>query len=167
MDQHLYKFLVLHGHLAIPQVGSFLVKQQPATYDAASGQLTAPMPFIAFSQEPVPVSEKLFYDFLAEEAGVEETSAIQQFHAYAHSFRHLLEENKAVELAGVGKLEKGADDILHFSAAKDLSYLMPPIYVESIGLKEGAEETDQKDLWWFYAIILAILGLGALAYYYI
>ena len=171
MDQSLYKFLVLNGHLCIPQLGSFIIKQIPAHSDAALGLLYPPKPVISFTEGEIPMSEKLFFDFLSNELGVDEVSAIKQFHEFADHFRNELEENKSVTLKGVGRITRKDEGALHFEPATDLSNLLPPLPVnESVLYAEAQNETAQSskpDYWWFYAIILLILGIGALAYYYI
>ena len=64
MDQHLYKYLVLHDHLCIPELGSFTIKHEPANL-GEDGLLYAPKPVIQFSKGLVQMSEKLFFDFLS------------------------------------------------------------------------------------------------------
>ena len=170
MDQSLYKFLVVNGHLGIPQLGSFIIKQEPAYLDTASGILYPPKPVISFSETAIPVSEKLFFDFLSNEMGIDEVSAIQQFNEFANRFRNQLHENGSVVLNGVGKLNRREGGEIAFQPATDLSSFLQPIQMnEAVMFAET--DSDQKevkpDYWWFYAIILLVLGLGALAYYYI
>ncbi len=171
MDQSLYKFLVLNGHLSIPQLGSFIIKQLPAHSDAASGLLYPPKPVISFTQGEILMSEKLFFDFLSNELGIDEVTAIKQFHEFADHFRNELEEKKLVSLKGVGVVGKGEDGSMHFEPATNLSNLLPALQIdESILYAEADNELEQSskhDYWWFYAIILLILGVGALVYYYI
>ena len=170
MDQYLYKFLVVNGHLGIPQLGSFIIKQEPANLDTASGILYPPKPVISFSETAIPVSEKLFFDFLSNEMGIDEVSAIQQFNEFASRFRNEFQENGSVILNGVGKLKRGEDGRIAFQPATDLSAFLSPLQmVEAVLLAETDTEQEETkpDYWWFYAIILLILGLGALVYYYI
>ncbi|MES2003563.1 MAG: hypothetical protein V4450_03500 [Bacteroidota bacterium] len=166
MDQHLYKFLVLHGHLGIPQLGSFVVKKTATHFDEGSGLLHGPVAEIRFTEESVPGSEKLFFDFLANETGLDEITTIQQFHDYAYALRNNLQENGVAELKGVGKLVKEGEAV-HFMPATDLSYLVQAVNAGDPVLIDEDDAGVKKDFWWFYAIILGILGLGALAYYYL
>ncbi len=172
MDQQLYKYLVLHRNLSIPQLGSFLIKDQPAHYENATGLLHAPQPLIYFSEGVTSMSEKLFFDFLSVEMGVDEVAAIKQFHDYAYRLRENLLTSRVAEVKGIGTLIKGNDDLIVFNPANDLNYLLPPVQqgeAISADIYATDEETDtiaSKDNWWVYAIILTILGLGALLYYY-
>lgn len=168
MDQHLYKFLVWQGHLAIPKLGSFVIEKKPARFEEGSGELLAPQSVISFSEGEVPVSEKLFFSFLAAETGLDEVAAIQEYHAYCQALRTKMTETGSAVIEGIGKLSRGEDGVIVLQSGKTVSYLTPPVKVGnavSIASPDGAEGTE-RDLWWFYALILGILGLGALAYYY-
>lgn len=174
MDQQLYKYLVLHRNLSIPQLGSFLIKDQPAHYENETGLLHAPRPLIYFSEGVTSMSEKSFFDFLSVEMGVDEVAAIKEFHDYAYQLRENLQVNCSAEVKGIGTLSKEENGPVVFNPANDLNYLLPPVKQgEAIISEEDAypadEETNiiaQKDNWLAYAIILTILGLGALLYYY-
>jgi hypothetical protein len=174
MDQYLYKYLVLHKHLCIPQLGSFTVQRENARYEEASGLLHAPVETIAFSDGVIPVSEKLFFDFLANEMGVDDVSAIKQFHDFSYSFRSRFIENGSVELKGVGTLEKNENGNTQFIAVPRFTDLLPSLNQDGsiAGLQNETkveEETiaeENKDNWWIYAIALLILGAGALLFHY-
>jgi hypothetical protein len=174
MDQYLYKYLVLHKHLCIPQLGSFTVQKENARYEANSGLLHAPSETIVFSDGVVPVSEKLFFDFLANAMGVDDVTAIKQFHEFSYDFRTRFAENGSVELKGVGLLEKTDDGNTVFTAAPRLTHLLPSLNQEGAIVVSQTEETmeeeiteeENKDNWWIYAIVLIILGAGALLFYY-
>lgn len=174
MDQQLYKYLVLHKNLAIPQLGSFVIKNEPSHFDSATGLLHAPKPVIHFTDGTVPMSEKFFFDFLSSEMGIDEVSAIKQFHDYAYQLRKDLQENRFVAVGGIGTLAKGEDELVSFNPARDISELLPPVQkAEAIPVtdvydsEEISDIEETKDQWWVYALVLLIIGLGALLYYYI
>jgi hypothetical protein len=98
-------------------------------------------------------------------------------------------------MPGIGSLQKKGSDIYLFKAEKNTLQLLPNIHVGDILLgndiegeepiaqsistatataeqlmepeAEGITEEKKEDYWWVYAIILALLGIGALLYYYI
>jgi hypothetical protein len=172
MDQQLYKYLVLCRSLTIPQLGSFVIKNEPAYIDNSTGLLHAPKPIIVFSDGVVPKSEKLFFDFLATEMGVDEVTAIKQFHDHAYRLREELLENNTVALKGIGTLVKGEDNMVTFHATNDVAEWFPPLSLtpgQTADLTIEPYETIQekgKYNWVAYAIILLVLGVGALLYYY-
>lgn len=177
MDQHLYKYLVLNRKLSIPQLGSFSIRQESAHIDG-DGVLYPPKPVLHFTEEVIPPPDKTFYHFLSEEMGVDELAAIKQFHDYEYQIRQDLEHSKKVTMTGIGNLNRENGGAIVFEPAHDLSVLLPPLQLDKNGFSStpaimeetGEEETGEtanRDFWWFYAIILLILGLGALAYYYL
>jgi hypothetical protein len=177
MDQQLYKYLVLHKNLAIPQLGSFVVTNEPSHFDSTTGMLHAPKPVIYFTDTTIPMSEKFFFDFLSAEMGIDEVTAIKQFHDYAYQLRKDLTEKKHVEVGGIGTLTKGEDELVSFNSTHDISALLPPVQkAEAIPVTDTNDAYDReeisdieegKDQWWVYALVLLMIGLGALLYYYI
>jgi hypothetical protein len=177
MDQQLYKYLVLHKNLAIPQLGNFVVKTEPSNYDRTTGLLHAPKPVIHFTDTSIPMSEKFFFNFLSAEMGIDEVTAIKQFHDFAYQLRKDLQENRTVAVGGIGTLTKGEDELVSFNPAHDLSELLPPVQKgeaipatdtnDAYDSEEISDIEEGKDQWWVYALVLLIIGLGALLYYYI
>jgi hypothetical protein len=174
MDQHLYKYLVLHKHLNIPQLGNFVIQHQNARYEERTGLLYAPKPVLVFADGHLPASEKTFFDFLGNEMGVDDLTAIKLFHDFSYQFRNDLKEKGSAELKGVGTLSQNGEDQITFHPASDLSELLPAVKPGERGVVIGnneiySEETDtaeSKDQWWMYAIVLLMLGIGALIIYH-
>src|SRR6478752_9501230 len=127
MDQQLYKYLVLHKNLAIPQLGSFVVKNEASHFESTTGLLHAPKPVIHFTDASIPMSEKFFFDFLSAEMGIDEVTAIKQFHDYVYQLRKDLQDNRTVVVGGIGTLTKGEDELVSFNPAHDISELLPPV----------------------------------------
>ena len=177
MDQSLYKYLVLHKNLTIPQLGSFVVKNEPSHFDSTTGLLHAPKPVIVFTDSTIPMSEKFFFDFLSTELGIDEVTAIKQFHDYAYQLRKDLLEKRTIAVNGIGTLIKGEDEQVQFNPAHDVSVLLPPVQKadaipasdqnDLYDADETSDTTTTNDQWWVYTLILVILGLGALLYYYV
>lgn len=174
MDQHLYKYLVLHKHLAIPQLGNFVMQHQHAQYEERTGLLHAPKPVFVFTDGHVPVSEKFFFDFLGNELGVDDLTAIKLFHDFSYQFRNDLQEKGSAEIKGVGTLSQNGENNIIFHPAHDLSDLLPSIrpgergtvIAQQDAYTEETETEENKDQWWMYAIVLLMLGVGALIVYY-
>lgn len=175
MDQHLYKYLVLHKHLNIPQLGNFVIQYQNARYEERTGILQAPRPVLVFTDGHVPASEKAFFDFLGNEMGVDDLTAIKLFHDFSYQFRNELQEKRSAEIKGVGTLSQNDGSTIVFHPAHDLSDLLPALRpgergTAALGEDDAyMEETDteeKKDPWWMYALVLFMLGVGALIVYY-
>lgn len=194
MQQHLYKFLVLHHSLTIPQLGSFIIEEEPARLDTASSLLFAPKPVIHFSETVVPVPDKFFFSFLAEEMDVDEITAIREFDDFCSHMRDTIREDKVSVLTGIGRVMKGPEDKICFTPETNLFELLPPIpWHERTPVSKKAvselpkqiqkeitkqeqepeveesvteETTTPPDRWWVYAIILLVTGAIALLFYY-
>jgi hypothetical protein len=174
MDHYLYKYLVLHKQLCIPQLGSFTIQRENARYEEATGMLHPPTENIMFSDGVTPTSEKLFFDFLASEMGVDDVSAIKQFHDFSYNFRNHFTENGWAELKAVGRIEKNENGNIVFTATPRLTDLYPSLNQDGsilslqneVTVEEEIIDEENKDNWWIYAIALVILGAGALLFYY-
>lgn len=179
MEQLLYKYLVLHQNLSIPQLGSFRVCQESARLDTDTENVYPPKPVILFSEATNLTPNKSFYAFLAQETGLDELSAIKQFHDYCYQLRKDIADKNEVILKGWGKMWTGEDTNLQFEQETDLSDMLPVYHLspdqlaaviaseENLYSEETIVESSIPDYWWFYALLLFICGIGALIYYYI
>lgn len=130
MQQHLYKFLVLHKKLSIPKLGNFTIEKEAARYDIPSGLLFAPKPVIQFVETTEPVPDRILYDFLIAEMEVDEDTAVKAFHEFSDNFRQSVNEQRLGLLPGVGRITKGSDGGLYFTQESSLLELLPPIQLE-------------------------------------
>jgi hypothetical protein len=149
LQQYLQKFLILHRKLSIPQLGSFVIEDEPARLDVESGLLFAPRPVIRFSETDRPVSDKLFFRFLAEEMQVDELAAIREFHDFCYAFRSNLQSNQMASIQGIGRVVKRSDDMLGFSPETNLLEFLPPVpWVEenSVNKKTSRTVPAKKEL---------------------
>ncbi len=170
MQEHLHKYLVLYRKLRIPKLGIFMLKDEPAYLDADAGKIFPPKPVLIFEELSSAVSDRFFFDFLAEEMGIDDISAIQAFNDYSEKLLADVQDNDLTVFEGLGNFTKSADGQIVFTAETHVNDLLPTLNLEKevIALSPVEEkEKIQNDYWWFYAIVLLILGLGALAYYYL
>lgn len=167
MHDHLYKYLVLNGKLSIPRLGNIVMVTEPASVDPATMQLMPPKPVFHFEEKETLSADKFFLTFLSEEMGLAEADASKIFLNFSGQFRQAIQEKDSVVLKGVGQFSKGAGGGILFTRDTGAEELFPTIRLD----KEIAEQNEvteiSKDYWWFYAIILFIVGLGALIYYYV
>jgi len=197
MNQYLHKYLVLNQKLSIPDVGNLIIEPNGAQLDVNNGLLFAPAPALHFKQESTAIADKFFYDFLAQEMGVDEVVAIRSFHDYLYTLKSALNTPQGAHLSGIGQLRKENNGYILFSPEKNLNELMPQVKLSpayQLPQKEVAplpddddahrelteqEEEDIRELlgqesqegkadyWWVYAIILLLIGVGALLFYYV
>ena len=194
MHQYLHKYLVLNQKLSLPDIGNLIIEPNIAQLDVNNGLLFAPVPSIHFKQDFTTVADKYFYDFLAEEMGLDEMTAIKNFHDYLNKIKAALITPVGANIPGIGNLRKEQNEFIRFTAEKNLYDLMPQVKVENaqqLLVNNEVVETDdddriltnqeeqeirellgqetqdgQTDYWWVYAVILLLIGVGALLFYY-
>ncbi len=195
MYLYLHKYLVLNKKLSIPDLGNFVIESNPAKLDNTNGFLFAPAPAIKFKQEQTPASDKFLFDFISDEMGVDQMTAIKLFHDYVYKIKTSLTSPEGANIAGVGTLRKEDNGYILFTPEKNLLDLMPQVKVseglahikndvEKNNLDEERNFTQQEeedirellgkdsqnvsdDNWWVYAIILFMIAIGALLFYYV
>lgn len=193
MYQELYKYFVLNKKVSIPGIGNFSINSTPAKLDFIAGVLHAPQPKVGFVQEDLAV-DKNFVQYLSKELKIDERQAAQDFKAFGQSIKDNLENSKPVQLPGIGKLQKGYNDNdvlfteehaavpsflndIKLNSATDSKASLVELYKTGDNLILTEETEDDRlemiikekdeDYWWVYALILALMGIGALLYYYI
>ncbi|MEN9458155.1 MAG: hypothetical protein RL135_729 [Bacteroidota bacterium] len=195
MYQYLHKYLVLNHRLSIPDVGNFVIEPNSAKLDNANGFLFAPAPAIRFKQEQTPPSDKFLFDFISEELGVDQMTAIKQFHDYVYKIKTSLTTPQGAVIPGIGAMRKEENGYILFTPEKNLLDLLPQVKVgetiefakkEAIKINHDEErnltEQEEEDIrellgqdsqiktsdnWWVYAVILLMIGIGALLFYYV
>ena len=168
MQEYIHKYLVLYRKLSIPKLGSFEIRDEPAYVDAESGQLFPPKHVLVFEESYATTSDRFFFDFLAEEMGVDDITAIQSFNEFSGRLTQEVNSKEEVDLNGWGKFSKTVTGNIDFTPDTTAFSLLPVIQLEKdIVDREPEVAAAANDYWWFYSIILLILGLGALAYYYL
>jgi len=193
MYPQLYKYFLVNKKLSIPQIGFFSLHETPAALDFVKGILRAPQAKIVFTREDNKTIDKNLFTYLSKELKIEEWQVARNFQEFSASIKNNIESSKAVELAGIGKLQRGYDEEIVF--IQDASATIIPsadiklnntndsranlveLYTtgENLILTEETEEDKlemivkhkEEDYWWVYALILALMGVGALLYYYI
>ena len=193
MYQEIYKYFVLNKRVSLPGIGNFSVNIDSAKLDFVTGVLHAPKPKVAF-EKGQPAIDRQFFQYLSKALKVDEKQAVQAFQAFSQSIKENIDSNNPVELPGIGKLQKGysEDDILFteensntvnylsdikLNAATDSKANLVELYKtgDSLIITEETEDDrlemiikeKDEDYWWVYALILALMGVGALLYYYI
>jgi len=185
MYQYLHKYFSLNKNLVLPGIGSFYAETQSANLDFINKTLLAPVTVIHYKGEEAVADEK-FYNFLSKEAGLNEIEATDHFNFFATNLKQQLETGAELKFQGIGTLIKNENGFL-FKQDETLTNLFPAIITERV-IRQHAEhnvrvgEDDKtstemhaqlakrevkKEQWWIIAIILATVGIAAIAFYYI
>lgn len=186
-----YKYLILHGKASLPGIGTFAVEQVPATMDYENKKLNPPTQNIKLESSEIATDTYSLYNYLAKELNVNESEAARRFQEFSHDIQKQVANNGSLILPGIGRLKK---DYTGFSVEAEIEtkQVLPDLWITKtqaantglldvyaavqpsiISQNTFAGESDKliakesEDYWWMIAIVLAIMGLGALLYYYI
>lgn len=190
MYELFYKYLIVNQKAGLPGVGNFYVESVPAKLDIVNRTLTAPFQSINFSAD-APVNDRAFYDYLSRELKLNGIEAVTQFNELSKQIQETAAKN-AVALPGIGTLKKNEAGEFIFYPEINANTLFPQIHLNNsvaadakiVSVYDSGETkiitqeaiapeeekiimSESEDYWWVYAIILALMGLGALLYYYI
>jgi hypothetical protein len=192
MYQALYKYFLIYKKIALPGIGVFKMQPVAANLDVVKGVLHAPNSEVTFTATNVQADKNIFY-YLSKELKIEEWLAVKKFQEYCLQISENLGLDGSVQLPGMGKLQKGYNDDIFFTStlqnnnsadtdlklnrATDSKANLVELYATGETLIVIEETEDDKleqiiknqdeDYWWVYAVILALMGVGALLYYYI
>ena len=187
MYQLFYKYLILHKEANLPGLGTFYMERSPAKLDFGNKVIAPPAFEIGFNPA-ASVADQSFYSYLSTEQKIEEAEAIKNFGDFSYSVRKELDQNKFLELPRIGQMIINEDGVLQFKSLKQLHNFFPAVsteivtkpYVEEIisdnvvvgnPVTETVVTTEtvpvvKKDYWWIFAVILAVIAIGAICYYY-
>ncbi len=193
MYPYLYKYFLVNKKVGISGLGTFLLQETPASLDFVKGLLRAPQSKIYFIKSDEITTDKNLFIYLGKEMKMEEWQVARKFQDFSDAIKQNIHDNKAVELPGIGKLQKGFDDDVIFIPDSEATAIpsadiklnntndsrsnLVELYTTGENLILTEESEDDKlemivkhkdeDYWWVYALILALMGVGALLYYYI
>jgi hypothetical protein len=186
-----YKYLILNGRASMPGIGTFGVEQVPATMDFENKKLTPPTQNIKIESYEIATDTYSLYNYLAKELGVNESEAARRFQELTHDIEKQIAASGILLLPGIGKIRKEFSGYV-IDAETESKQVLPDLWITKTqaantslmdiyanvqpsiikqsnfqGNSEKLVAKEKEDYWWVIAIVLAIMGLGALLYYYI
>lgn len=185
-----YKYLILNKKAAVPGIGVFTVKRQPAQLDFANEIFTSPDYTINFNEQAL-VDDNRLYSFISKEKKIDVTQAAVLYSDFANTLKKDLYQQKSVILPQLGMLSQNEDGKITFTSIINIKDYFPAAGAERIfrehtehnvlvgdvkrtnaELKEMVAEdarirSHTKDPWWIFAIALGIIGIATIVYYYL
>lgn len=189
-----YKYLILNGKASMPGIGTFGVEQVAATMDFENKKLNPPTQNIKLESTDIATDTYSFYNYLASELSINESEAARRFQDFTHSIQKQVNQNGSVLLHGIGNLKKNNFGVGFLLESEiETKQVLPDLYITKTQaantnlldvystaqpsiIKRAKIDGDtfsstavaeKQDYWWVFAIIIAIMGLGALLFYYI
>lgn len=194
MEELLHRYFITYKTLVIPGIGDFRLQRHKSTFDFSKRIFTAPRFEVAFKQAPG-AGDKHLYDYISKVQRIQYEEAIEQYNRYTNSIKNELEENKSVQLHGIGILVGSTRGQIVFESTTPKLTFFPGIIAERVArsTKQAGDTTkpfvataENKELlvveqpkeerrtrgipeeerWWIFALILALIAMGAIFYYY-
>lgn len=191
MQQIFYKYLLLQKKAGIAGVGTFECKRRPAQHDFVQDVFVAPTYSIDFTQAAIE-SQDAFLSFVATEEQCSVETAELAWQRYAGEVNESLQANKSLHLPELGNLFLDENGQLIFEPADNKAVYLPDILaarvsrpgladmilvdnsiqnarhdIEKVAFDKPALIKQHEKYWWVYAAVLAIIGIGAIVYYYL
>ncbi len=184
MYQYLLKYFSLYKNLSLPGIGSFNTAFQPAELDFANKTLNAPAYHIQYNNAE-PDTTAHFYNYLTKETGLQYEEAVHQLKKFTAQLKDKLDTGEPVKFFGIGVLIK-KEEGYSFDADKSINDFFSAITAERV-IRQNAEhnvrvgEDDKtstemyqqlnqtivkEERWWIAALVLAFIGIAAIAYHY-
>lgn len=171
IQQLLIKYLIQNGRLGIPDIGLFQLKQIQSRVNESGELLTGPDTVIEYRTETVAADKHLF-EFLSQEMEADEVAAIGSFNEWVHGLKQMLSDKQTVVLPLIGSLSQTPEGSISFKVAERTVAYKPVSLPEGLNWEQETgeneiTETPADSSWWIYAIVLLLLGVAAIAYYYL
>ena len=190
MYELFYKYLIVNQRIGLPGVGNFHIQTVPSKIDIVHRTLSAPAQWVDFTPDAA-FNDRPFFDYLSREMNLNGIEAVTRFSEFS---QEILENaiRTGVELPGMGTLRGNEEGVFSFYPEIKSNPLLPNIQLDHsvaansniVSVYDSGETKiitqeaiapeeikiimqESDDYWWVYAIILAVMGLGALLYYYI
>ena len=182
MHQYIHKYFALHKTVTLPGIGSFTAETQNAKLDFIEKVVHAPQYSISYNNYDK--TGDAFYNFLLKETGA--SDAIERFNYFLRDIKEQLENHQSVTLPGIGTLKKNSSGY-SFDADNSVQKYFPTIVAERV-IRQSAEHTVRvgeehrtstemhehlkrkvikEDNWLITALVLGIIGVAAIALYYL
>jgi len=185
MYAELYRFLILHKELPIPNIGTFSLIRQPARGDFPNRIIDPPGYTFSF-QPDVNSSSKKFFGWLSDALLISDRDAIVRFNDFTYELKRKITNGETIDWKGVGTLSKDlAGEIKFIPITKDLIFEQP-VKAEKL-IREKAEHMvrvgeeektsaemeilltkpgEKRSTWWAYAIAIGLLLIMFLGWYF-
>ncbi len=184
MYGELYQYLVLHKELALPGIGTFLLKRNPAAVDFINKKIDPPSYAFILEQGSY-LPGKPFFAWLAHALNISNREAIVRFNDFAFDMKQQIHDGNLINWEGIGRLNKDDSGNIHLATLPGALNFEQPVVAEKVIrqhpkhlIRVGEEEKttaevrailrlrDRKSYWWLYVAILALLAIAFIGWHF-
>lgn len=184
MFSALYQYLILHKQVSLPGVGTFSIQRQPAQSEFANKSFAAPVYSVLFDRTTQTPAKSLFA-WLAACLNISDREAIIRFNDFVFDIKKRISAGEKINWKGVGVLQNQYNGEIKFDGISKELVFEKPVATEKV-IRENAEHTMlvgeqektsvemtellkpvtyKKDIWWVYAMAVAVLLVIFIGWY--
>ena len=183
MQKQIATYLFQHKTCPLPGLGTLSVACSGAESDFTNKTFTAPTSVIQFYLKETDADGLLNY--LSATTGADKYEATEALHHFCDDLKQKIAEQADVRLNSIGSFFVDASGIINFKQEELPATFIQPIFAERVihpdaehqilvGDKETtntvmtellAPKSETKDRWWIWAIVLGLIGIGAIVIY--
>lgn len=141
----LKEFIIAQDAVAVPGLGDFISRMQPATISDNGFTINPPYRRLEFvSSVPADTEDGQYFDALySVKTGISREQAGQEVNSAVEEIKSVLSRESVVELAGLGRLRTLADGGVFFIMDRDAQIFPDGFGLESVSLKNRPAATLQ------------------------
>jgi hypothetical protein len=180
MFEELNSYLYQHKSISIPGLGTIYMESLPASIDSSSKNILPPLYYFRFDKY-FDAPDKEFFSYLASEKNMADYEAIRWYNEFSFELREKINLHRSLTWDGVGELKKDDEGNIQFDSSLGNPFFLQPIparkvihpdarHVLLVGDTERTNfemnqwlqheaETEKKDRWWLYALILGAVAI--------
>jgi hypothetical protein len=184
MQNQIASYLFQHKTCPLPGLGTLSVLHSGAEADFTNKSIAAPKSFIEFSDTETDATGLLNY--LSATSGGSTYEVSEALDHFCDNLRNKMTVQSDVQLGSIGSFFVDASGKINFKPEELSAAFVQPVYAERVihpdaehqilvGDKETtntvmtellAPKAENKDRWWIWAIVLALVGIAALVFYF-
>jgi nucleoid DNA-binding protein len=184
MQELIASYLFQNKACPLPGLGSLSINTSAAESDITNQKISAPQAVILFKNKETDPAGLLNYVAVQTDCHMDEAS--ETLDHFCNDLKKEISNHTNAKLDGIGDLFIDSNGHINLKpAALPVSFL-PAVFAERVihpkaehsilvGDKETTntamseyftEEPEVKDYWWLWAIVLAVIALGAMVFYF-
>ena len=187
LDLLLHEYLVNHSSLHLPGIGNLQFAETTASLDIANKLLTPPLKTLQLDASGKMQDKHIQLGYMIKKLGVSEEEAYNILRQYSSKLQSTIDVSGDAIFAGIGNFEKTSSGII-FRQSSLLNQYLLPVSAERVVradaqhvIQVGDTETTNtamlehyenekaggpKDYWWVWALIIAAVSAGLIAWKY-
>ncbi|HEV8284915.1 MAG TPA: hypothetical protein VGQ09_11435 [Chitinophagaceae bacterium] len=139
MYEILYRFLITHKQISLPEIGTIALQMQSAESEFVNHSFLPPKYYFKLEEIKETPSQKLF-PWLAANLNISEDEAVTQFNDFVSGLKTKLEQGEEIIWNGVGVLQKGLTGGTKLESVKKELPWLEKVTAKKV-IRENAEHT--------------------------